>query len=87
MEGDGRKLKVVITKRSRGLVCWIRFGEEVLKNLLNGIEICSRDMPQTRGVLDWKETGRFYSLDFGVHGKCHWEISPMFSHKHGWEKA
>ena len=87
MEGDGRKLKVVITERSRGLVCWIRFREEGLKNLLNGIEIYSRDTPQTRGVLDWKEPRRFYSLDFGVHRECRWEISPMFNHKHGWEKA
>ena len=40
-EGDGRKTKVFITKRSRGLLSWIHFGEEGLKNLLKGINICT----------------------------------------------
>ena len=62
-EGDGRKMKVFITERSRGPVSWIHFGEEGIKNLLKGINICNRDTSQTRRVFDWKENGRSYSLE------------------------
>ena len=38
LEGEGRKMKVFITERSRGRVSWIRFGEEGLKILLKGVD-------------------------------------------------
>ena len=38
VEGEGRKLKVIIIERSRGRVSWIRFGEEGLKTLLKRVE-------------------------------------------------
>ena len=63
VEGEGRKLKIVITKRCRGLVSWIRFGEDGLKNFLKGIDFCSRVSSQSRRVFDWKDNGRFYKLE------------------------
>ena len=63
VEGEGRKLKVVITKRCKGLVSWIWFGEEGLKNLLKGIDFCCRVSSQSRRVFDWKKNGRFYRLE------------------------
>ena len=57
MEGEGRKLKVIITERYRGLVSWIRFGKDGLKNLLKGIDFYSRVSSQSRNVFDWKENG------------------------------
>ena len=52
VEGEGRKLKIVITERCRGLVSWIRFREDGLKNLLKGIDFCSRVSSQSGRVFD-----------------------------------
>ena len=41
-------MKVFITERSGGLVSWIHFGEEGIKNLLKGINICNRDASQNK---------------------------------------
>ena len=60
VEGEGRKLEVIITERCKGLVSWIRFREDELKNFLKGIDFCSRVLSQSRRVFDWKENGRFY---------------------------
>ena len=38
-----RKVKVFITETSRDLVSWFRYGEEGVKNLLKGVDFCSRD--------------------------------------------
>ena len=61
--GEGKKIKIFITEKSRDLVSWIRFGEEGLKNLLKGVEACCRDSSSTRRSSDWKESGRSYRLD------------------------
>ena len=63
VEGEGKKLKVVITERCRGLGSGIRFGEGGLKNFLKGFDSCSRVSSQSRRVFDWKENGRFYRLE------------------------
>ena len=38
MEGEGKKTKIFITERSRGIALWIRFGVEGMNNLLMGVE-------------------------------------------------
>ena len=43
MEGVGRRQKYVITERSRGVVAWIRFGEEGVRTLLKGVEVCCKE--------------------------------------------
>ena len=49
VEGEERNQKGCIMERSRGLVSWIHFGEEGLRNLLKGVEICCRDArPENR---------------------------------------
>ena len=53
MEGLGRKVKVVITERSRGLASWIRFGEEGLKNLLKGFDLCCKERVPKSWNLQW----------------------------------
>ena len=54
MEGEGRKLKIFITKRSRGLASWIRFGDEGMRNLWKGVEACCRDSSPARSAFEWK---------------------------------
>ena len=63
LEGEGRKSRVFITKRSRGFVSWIRFGEEGARNLLKGMKICGRDTATTMQSFDWKENGIIFKLD------------------------
>ena len=63
LEGERRQSRVFIIERSRGFVSWIRFGEEGVRNLLKGIEICGRDIATTKRSFDWKENGRIFRLD------------------------
>ena len=55
MEGLGRKVKVVITERSRGLASWVRFGEEGLKTLLKGFDLCCKERVPESWNLQWHE--------------------------------
>ena len=61
-KGLGRKLKVVITERRRGLVSWIRFGEVGLRNLLKGLDMCCRERVPENWGLEWQEDNRSYRL-------------------------
>ena len=49
VEGVGRRQKYVITERSRGVVAWIRVGEEGVRTLLRGIEVCCK----VKGPENW----------------------------------
>ena len=48
MEGEGRFVKGFITERRKGLVSWVRFGEEGLRTLLKSIEICCKEEVHTK---------------------------------------
>ena len=43
VDGVGRRQKYFITERSRGVVAWIRFGEEGVHTLLKGVEVCCKE--------------------------------------------
>ena len=62
VEGEGKNLKGFITERSRGLVSWVRFGEEGLKSLLKGVEECCKDVNLANRTFKWKENGRLFRL-------------------------
>ena len=62
MEGDDKNLKGFIMERSRGLVSWVRFGEEGLKSLLKVVEFCCKDARPTNRSFDRKENERLYRL-------------------------
>ena len=51
VDGVGRRLKYVITERSRGVVAWIRFGEEGVRTLLKGVEACCRE----KATKNWRK--------------------------------
>ena len=40
VEGEERSLKGFIIERRKGVVSWVRFGEEGLRNLLKGVDLC-----------------------------------------------
>ena len=63
VEGEGRSLKGYITERRKGVVSWVRFGGEGLRNLLKGVEICCKEGGNSKRIFDWKENGRFYMLE------------------------
>ena len=58
VEGEGRKVKGYITERRKGMVSWIRFGEEGLSNLLKGVEIYCKESSSTKRIFDWKKMER-----------------------------
>ena len=64
VEGEGSKSKVFITKRRRGRVSWIHFGEEGAKILQKGVELFRREACKKNRGLDWKENGRRYSMEY-----------------------
>ena len=66
-EGEGRKVKIFITERSKGLSSWIQFGEEGMRNLLKGVEVSCRDPSLIRRAFEWKEIGGTYRLDQRVN--------------------
>ena len=43
VDGVGRRQKIFITERSRGVVAWIRFGEEGSRTLLKSVEVCCKE--------------------------------------------
>ena len=55
VDGLGRRQKFVIIERSRGVVAWIRFGEECLHTLLKGVELCCREKVPENWRLEWRE--------------------------------
>ena len=63
MEGEGKKAKWFIIKRSRGIASWIRFGVEGMKKLLEGVEECCRVSVPARRPLEWWENGRYFRLE------------------------
>ena len=63
VEGLGKKAKYSITERSRGIVSWIRCGEEGMNKLLLGVEECCRDFDPARRPFEWREKGRFFRLE------------------------
>ena len=65
VDGVGRRLKYVITERSRGVVAWIRFGEEGVRTLLKGVEACCREKATENWRKDWKEGKRIFKLGCG----------------------
>ena len=48
MKGEGRFVKGFIIERRKGLVSWVRFGEEGLHTLLKSIEICCKEEVHTK---------------------------------------
>ena len=63
MEGEGKKAKCFITKRSRGIASLIRFGVEGMNKLLEGVEECCRVSVSARRPLEWWENGRYFRLE------------------------
>ena len=56
MEGEGKKAKCFVTKRSRGIASWIRFGVEGMNKLLMGVEECCRVFVPARRPLSGGRT-------------------------------
>ena len=65
MDEIGRRQKYVITERSRGVVAWIRFGEEGVRTLLKGVEVCCNEKVPENWRQDWKEGKRVFKLECG----------------------
>ena len=63
--GVGRRQKYVITERSRDVVAWIRFGEEGVRTLLKGVEVCCKEKVPENWRQDWKEGKRVFKLECG----------------------
>ena len=63
VEGEGKALRGFITKRRKGTVSWIRFGEGGLRNFLKGIVFCCREGNEGKRSFDWKENGRSYKME------------------------
>ena len=63
VEGEGRSLKGYITERRTGVVSWVRFGGEGLRNFLKGVKICCKEGGNSKRIFDWKENRRFYRLE------------------------
>ena len=63
VEGEGRKVQVIITERQRGRSSWIRFGEEGARILLKGVESIRREAGKNSRGVEWRENGRRYSLE------------------------
>ena len=63
VEGVGRKTQVIITKRRRGQISWIRFSEEGARILLKGVETLRRETNKNSRGLELRENGRRYSLE------------------------
>lgn len=59
VEGSGSLTRFIVTERRKGLVSWIRFWKEGMKNLLRGVEDCSRFKTPSGRCLEWKEKGSF----------------------------
>ena len=55
VEGARRRKQFFITEKSKGVISWIRFGEESLSSLLNGVNECRRKKVSDRWRLEWKE--------------------------------
>ena len=65
LDGVGRRQKYVITKMSRDVVAWIRFGEEGVNTLLKGVEVCCKEKVLENWQQDWKEGKRAFKLECG----------------------
>ena len=65
VNGVGRRQRNVITERSRGAVEWIRFGEEGVRTLLKGVEVCCKGKVPENWRQDWKEGTRVFKLECG----------------------
>ena len=63
VEGEGRKVQVIITERRRGWSSWIHFREEGVRILLKGVEFFRREVGKISGGVEWWENGRRYSLE------------------------
>ena len=71
VDGVGRRQKYVMTKRSKGVVAWIRFGEEGVRTMLRGVEVCCKEKVPKDWRQDWKEGMRVFKLECGSnkHGR------------------
>ena len=63
MEGEGKKLKGFIKERRKGIVSWIRFGEEGLRTLPKQVETICKEGNKLKRLIEWKEKGRSYRLE------------------------
>ena len=63
--GVGRRPKYVIIERNRDVVAWIRFGEEGVRTLLKGVEVCCEEKIPKNWRQDWKEGKRVFKLECG----------------------
>ena len=63
VEGEGRKVQVIITERRRGRSSWIHFREEGVRILLKGVKSFRREVGNISGGVEWCENGRRYSLE------------------------
>ena len=57
MEGEGRFVKGFITERRKGLVYWVRFGEDGLRTLLKSIEICCKEVHTKKNLNEGRMVG------------------------------
>ena len=63
VERGGRRKQFFITEKSKGVISWIRFGEESLSSLLKGVNECRRKKVSDRWRLEWKEEKRSFRLE------------------------
>ena len=55
VEDLGERLRGVIVERSRSFSSWIRFGQQGLESLLQGVEVCCKRELFGRLVRSWEE--------------------------------
>ena len=62
VEGEGRTLKGFITEKRKGLVSWIHFGEEDLRNVLKGLRSPVMKEARPKGSLIGRRATNITSL-------------------------
>ena len=58
------KPRGIILEKSKGFSYWIRFGENSLSFLLEGVEAWCREKSSSRHLKIWEEEGRKFRLEF-----------------------
>ncbi|RVW37272.1 hypothetical protein CK203_088147 [Vitis vinifera] len=64
----GGKRRGCIWERSKGVSSWIRFGEASLRCLLDGVEVCCREVNNSVWATGWEEGNRKYRLERRSNG-------------------
>ncbi|RVX04946.1 putative ribonuclease H protein [Vitis vinifera] len=63
IEELGGKLRGCIWERSKGVSSWIRFREASLRCLLDGVEVCCREVNNSAWAIGWEEGNRKYRME------------------------